>query len=100
VTARTQEFGVRLALGANRARLATFVARQGLGWLAAGTVAGLAITFAVSRTLAGLLYGVQPLDPLTLAAAAILLCVVGCVASLLPVYRATRIDPLIALRSE
>jgi ABC-type antimicrobial peptide transport system permease subunit len=100
VTTRTKEFGVRLALGADRMRLATFVAGQGFAWLATGTAAGLAITLALSRTFAGLLYGVQPLDPLTLVGAPILLCVVGCAASLLPVYRATRIDPVIALRSE
>jgi ABC-type antimicrobial peptide transport system permease subunit len=100
VTARTQEFGLRLALGADRGRLATFVARQGLVWLATGTVIGLAITLAVSRSLAGLLYGIQPLDPLTLMAAVLLLCLVGCAASLVPVYRATRIDPLTALRCE
>jgi predicted permease len=100
VTSRTQEFGVRLALGADRIRLARLVAGQGFVSLAIGAAAGLAITLALTRTLAGLLYGVRPLDPLTLIGAAILLCGVGSAASLLPVYRATRIDPLIAMRSE
>jgi predicted permease len=100
VTARTPEFGVRMALGADRGRLASLVARQGLVWLATGTPIGLAITFAVSQSLSGLLYGIQPLDPLTLIAAVLLLCVVGCAASVVPVYRATRIDPLTALRLE
>lgn len=69
VTAKTQEFGLRLALGADRGHLAAFVARQGLVWLATGTVIGLGITLVVSKSLAGLLYGVEPLDPLTLVAA-------------------------------
>jgi predicted permease len=100
VTARTQEFGLRLALGADRGRLAAFVARQGLVWFGTGTVIGLAITLAVSRSLAGVLYGVEPLDLVTLMAAVLLLCLVACLASLIPVYRATRVDPLTALRFE
>jgi ABC-type antimicrobial peptide transport system permease subunit len=100
VKARTREFGVRLALGADKRHLAVFVARQGLVWLVAGTVIGLAMTLAVSRTLEGLLFGVESIDPLTLTGAVILLISVGCVASLIPVYRATRTDPLSALRFE
>jgi putative ABC transport system permease protein len=100
VKARTREFGLRLALGADKRHLAAFVARQGLVWLAAGTVIGLAMTLAVSRTLEGLLFGVEPIDPLTLTAAVLLLISVGCVASLVPVYRATRTDPLAAVRFE
>jgi predicted permease len=100
VTARTQEFGLRLALGADRTHLAAFVARQGLIWLAAGTTIGLAITLAISRSLAGMLYGVEPIDPLTLVGAVLLLCAVGCIASMVPVYRASRINPSTALRFE
>lgn len=100
VTARTQEFGVRIALGADRGRLAAFVARQGLVWLATGTAVGLTITVLVSRGLERLLYGVRPLDPATLMSATLLLCLVASVAALFPIYRATCIDPLTALRAE
>jgi hypothetical protein len=98
VTARTNEFGLRMALGADRSTLAVFVVRQGLAWLATGTAIGLLLIVAVSRSLNGFLYGVAPLDPTTLAAAMILLLTVGALAALIPVWRVTRIDPLAALR--
>jgi predicted permease len=98
VSARTNEFGLRMALGADRGNLAMFVARRALFWVASGAAAGTAMTLVTSRSLTGLLYGVTPLDPATLVAAIVTLCAVGVLASLIPVWRATRVDPVTALR--
>ena len=100
VNRRTQEIGIRIALGARAASVRGQVVGQairlaGLG-LALGVVGGVALT----RALAGVLYGVSPGDPLTLGLAAGILLVVAMAASLAPAHRATRIDPMEALRAE
>jgi putative ABC transport system permease protein len=100
VTQRTQEFGIRMALGAEAGNILRLVVTEGL-WLAGiGLVIGVVAAAFVSRLLAGLLYGVQPGDPLTIGGVALLLAVVAMTACFLPARRATRVDPLVALRYE
>jgi putative ABC transport system permease protein len=97
---RTREFGIRLSLGARRFDVLRMVVRQGLVLAAAGIAVGLAGAFALTRLLSSLLYGVNATDPLTFAGVTGLLAVVAIAASFLPAYRATRVDPVIALRCE
>jgi putative ABC transport system permease protein len=97
---RTPEFGVRMALGATRGSVMSRVFRQGLALTAAGAAAGAGLAAAAARTLSQLLFEVQPLDPLSFAAAVALLALVSLVACLLPAWRAARVDPAHALRSE
>ncbi|HYR90638.1 MAG TPA: ABC transporter permease [Terriglobia bacterium] len=100
VEARKQEFGVRIALGATPRELIASVLHQSVLWIGNGALAGLAITLVVARSLSSLLYGVEPTDPLTLAASVLLLFGVGMLAALVPAWRASRIDPMVALRHE
>jgi putative ABC transport system permease protein len=100
VARRTSEIGIRMALGARPADVLSAVLAQGAKLTAAGTAAGIAGALALTRYLRTLLYGVSPNDPAVLAAAAALLGVVAMLAVWLPARRATRIDPLQALRSE
>ncbi|HSM88058.1 MAG TPA: ABC transporter permease [Candidatus Limnocylindrales bacterium] len=97
---RTHEIGVRMALGASRASILKMVLKQGCVLIGAGVVAGLALTFVAVRGISSLLVGVSPTDPLTLAAAALLLAGVGFLASLIPARRAMRVEPLRALKYE
>jgi predicted permease len=99
VSQRTREIGIRMALGARPRTIFRDVLVQG-GWLvAAGSVLGLAGGAALSRWIRGLLFQVSPADPLTLAAAALGLAVVALLATLIPARRATRVNPVIALRT-
>ncbi len=100
VTLRLPEFGIRLALGATGGDIAALVLRQGARLVATGVAAGLAGYLALSRVIAGLFYGVAPTDPWMLALAALVLAGAGLVACWLPARRATRVDPMIALRAE
>jgi putative ABC transport system permease protein len=100
VSARTHEIGVRLALGAGRSDILQMVLRQGLRLAVAGAAAGSIAALVVSHSMAGLLYGVRPTDPLTFAAVALLLIGVGALACYLPARRAIRVDPMSALRCE
>jgi predicted permease len=100
VAARTQEFGLRVALGAGRAQILQLVLSHGAGLVASGVLLGAAGTLAVTRVLQGILNSVTPADPQTLAAVASLLALVGLIACLVPSRRATRIDPMIALKYE
>ena len=98
--AREREFGVRMALGSRPSAIAGLMLRQGVGWMAVGLSGGaLGITLVV-QLLRGMLYGVPPFDPIALGSAVAIL--VGCatVALLIPVRRATRVDPMVALRAE
>jgi predicted permease len=98
VNERTHEIGIRLALGAARSNILQMVLGQGLRLALIGSAVGLVAALVVSRLIASLLYGVRPTDPLTFAGVAILFLGVAVLACYLPARRATRIDPMIALR--
>jgi predicted permease len=97
---RTQEIGIRMAIGATPGDILKMVLRQGLGIVAIGLLAGLAAAFAGTRLLADLFYGVKPSDPITYAAVATLLLAVALLACWIPARRATRVSPTVALRFE
>ncbi|MGD0873336.1 MAG: ABC transporter permease [Bryobacteraceae bacterium] len=98
VAARTQEMGIRLALGAGRAAVMALILRQAIVPVVIGLAAGLGVALSTTRYLASLLYGVRPNDPPTLAAASVVLLLVAVTASLGPSVRACRADPVEALR--
>ncbi len=100
VAQRTQELGIRMALGADRRRVLGFVLREGMGLALLGTVCGIALSLALSRFLAGMLFGVTPRDVPTFAGVSLTLVAVALVACYLPARRATRVDPMVALRYE
>ena len=100
VSRRTQEIGVRMALGATRANVAGLIVGEGMRIVAIGVAAGLLGAVALTRLMAAMLYGVRATDPLTYVGVAVLLAVVALVASYVPARRATRIDPLVAMRSD
>jgi putative ABC transport system permease protein len=100
VSQRTREFGVRMALGANRASVIGTVLSEPIKLVSAGLLIGLAGTWASGRIIGRLLYGVDAMDPLTIGAVVVVLLLVAVVASYLPARRATRVDPIVALRSD
>jgi len=100
VARRASEIGTRIALGASRASVVGLVLKQGIGLVAAGLLLGLAGALAVTRSLASLLFGVRPTDPLSFSAVAVLLLGAGAAASYFPARRAANVDPVVALREE
>jgi len=100
VSRRTHELGVRIALGASRREIVRLVVRQGMMLAAIGTLAGLVAAFGLTRLMTGLLYGVRPADPATLAAVSLLFAGIALLACYIPARRATRVDPVAALRCE
>ena len=100
VTQRTQEIGIRMALGAQRGAVLSMVIRQALGLAAAGVLIGGAGALLLTRLMDNLLYGVRPTDPMTFFTVAVLLTLVAAAAATLPGLRATRVDPVVALRAE
>ncbi len=98
VSQRTQEIGIRMALGASSEMLQKSILMQTL-WLAAiGVVGGIVGSWILARALSGMLFGVQPTDPLTFACMVLILTAVACLAGYLPARRASQIDPMVALR--
>jgi putative ABC transport system permease protein len=100
VNQRTREIGLRMALGAQQGGVLRWIVGQGMLVAAAGIGIGLAGAFALSRLLASLLFGIQPRDPLTFTSVAVMLGVVAFSACLVPAVRASRVDPIVALRDE
>jgi predicted permease len=100
VTRRTREIGIRMAIGAQQSDVVSMVVRQGLLVALAGVVIGAGASFAVNGLMEKILYHVRAGDPLTLAAVTAILLVIAVVACFLPARRATRVDPLVALRYE
>jgi len=100
VSQRTAEFGVRMALGAQRWDVLRLVLAQVAGVVLGGTALGLLLAVALGQTLKSLIYGVSPADPVTLASAAGLVVAAALAACVAPARRATGVDPMVALRSE
>jgi putative ABC transport system permease protein len=100
VASRTREIGIRMALGASRGAIMTDVARYGVIPALAGSVVGLAAAFVLVRAFRALVFGIEPVDPLSFAGGAIALLLVAHVAALAPALRASRVDPSVALRTE
>jgi putative ABC transport system permease protein len=100
VAQHRNEIGVRLALGATPARILLLVLRKGMALTLIGVVIGLAASFALTRLMTSLLFGVKPADPLTFAAVPLLLAFVAFLACWIPARRAAKVDPMVALRYE
>jgi predicted permease len=100
VSQRMMEFGLRMALGAQRGNVLQLILRRGMGLAAIGLCLGLVTAALLTHFIAGVLYSVKPLDGLTFAGMTMVLLAVSCVASLIPAYRASRMDPNEALRNQ
>src|SRR5262245_39520372 len=100
VSQRTQEMGVRMALGASRTDVLRLVVRQGVVLAAIGEAFGLVGAFGITRVIRTTLYNVTPTDPVSFGGVVIFLTLIAIVASYVPARRATAVDPIIALRSE
>jgi putative ABC transport system permease protein len=100
VSQRRQEIGIRMAIGAGRGQVLSMILRNGLALAMSGLVAGLVASAALSRFIGSMLHGVSPIDPLTFGLVAVVLLIVAAGACVLPALRATRVDPVNALRAE
>jgi ABC-type antimicrobial peptide transport system permease subunit len=100
VQQRTREFGVRIALGASGGTILKMVLANAARVIGAGALIGLVLAAMLAQSIAIFLFGVTPLDPLTFAGVVIVLGATAAIASLIPAYRASRIDPVVAFRSE
>jgi putative ABC transport system permease protein len=100
VSRRTREIGIRVAVGASRAQVLRLVLGSGLTLALIGVGIGLVVAAGTSTLIASLLHGVSPIDPLTFGSVAVLLPIVALAASAVPAWRATRVDPIVALKTE
>ncbi len=100
VSERHREIGIRMALGAGNGQVVGLVLRQGITIAAIGIVVGVAGALALSRLTQSLLFGVDPADPATFGVVIIVIAVVATAACLIPMLRATRVDPLTAIRAD
>lgn len=100
VAGRTREIGLRMALGAGGGNVRRLILRQGMTLALIGSVIGLAIAFAATRLLKAVLYGVDAIDPATFVGVTSLLAIVALLACWIPALRASRVDPMVALRAE
>ena len=100
VAQRTREIGIRMAMGAQRRNVLSLVLTQGMKLVCLGIAIGLAGSVAITRVMTSQLFGLSPTDPLTFAAVTALLTLVALLACYLPARRATKVDPLVALRYE
>jgi putative ABC transport system permease protein len=100
VSERTREIGIRIALGAQRSSVLGMVAKLGLKLTLIGLVIGIGMAMGLTRLISRLLFGVSATDPTTFAAVAMVLAAVALLACYIPALRATRVDPMVALRYE
>jgi putative ABC transport system permease protein len=100
VARRGREFGVRMAMGARAGQVVSLVLGQGMRLVALGAVIGLVGALGLTRLMTSLLYGISPEDPTTLVGAAVFLAGISLLACAIPAWRATRVDPVTALRSD
>jgi putative ABC transport system permease protein len=100
VTQRTHEIGIRMALGARTANVLRLIMKNGLALVLAGIVIGVGSAIGLTRFLATLLFGIEPTDSVTFIVVSVVFFVIAMIAALIPAIRATRVDPVIALRSE
>jgi predicted permease len=100
VSRRTREIGIRVAIGARRPEIVRMVLGSGIALALVGIGGGIVLALVITRMLSGLLHGVTPADPATFAAVAVVLTVVAAAASAVPAWRASRVDPVLALKSE
>jgi ABC-type antimicrobial peptide transport system permease subunit len=100
VTRRTHEIGIRMALGAGRSSVLWMVMRESLTLVALGIAIGVPAAMAASRLVSKMLFGISPVDPLSVAGAAALLLAFAALAGYLPARRAAKVDPMVALRYE
>jgi putative ABC transport system permease protein len=100
VARRTNEMGIRMALGAQRRDVARLVLRDTMALVSVGVILGLAVALAAGRVVSSLLYGLAPTDPIAISTATLILAAVALIAGYLPARRATKVDPMVALRYE
>ena len=100
VSQRTNEIGIRMAMGAAQSSILGMILRQGVWIISGGVAAGVLLALAISRLVANFIYGVSPYDPLTYVSVTAILGIVALLACYFPARRATRVDPMIALRYE
>jgi putative ABC transport system permease protein len=100
VAQRTHEIGIRMALGARRTDVLQMTVKQGLKLVSLGMVLGLVVAFLLTRVLASLLFGISATDPITFIGISLVLLAVAILASYIPALRATKVDPIIALRAQ